>query len=291
MAGQQWPWITDGGARTGGRPQRGAGKLFYWIYDYPTWQMGLLFAVVFLSVSLIGLFVVRARLTPWIHTEHRANDMVGVVLASFSVLYGLLLGLVAVGAYQNYASVSDIVTRESGSLAGLYRDVSALPQPYRARLQGDLRSYTRYTIDYGWPAQRRGHHHHRQHAAHDGVLQRSDVLFSPTDQRSEVIFSEAFRQFNNLTELRRARLNSVTTGIPAVLWFVVGIGAFLNIVLIWMLDMEIHVHVILAAVLSLFLGVVIFLVVAMDHPYRGEVSVGPEALELVYQTYMLPISP
>jgi len=52
--------------------------------------------------------------------------------------------------------------------------------------------------------------------------------------------------------------------------------------------MEIHVHVILAAVLSLFLGVVIFLVAAMDHPYRGEVSVGPDALELVYHTYMTP---
>jgi Protein of unknown function (DUF4239) len=275
-----------------GRPPAcgGADGLFYWIYDYPTWQMGVLFAVVFLSVSLIGLFVVRARFTKWIHTEHRANDMVGVILASFSVLYGILLGLVAVGAYQNFSSVSDIVDRESGSLAGLYRDVSALPQPYRARLQADLRSYTRYTIDYGWPAQRRGH-------ITTGSTQRMTIFFndltsfSPTDQRTEVIFSEAFRQFNNLTELRRARLNSVTTGIPAVLWFVVGIGAFLNIVLIWMLDMEIHVHVILAAVLSLFLGSVIFLVVAMDNPYRGEVSVGPDALELVYRTYMLPVSP
>jgi hypothetical protein len=26
----------------------------------------------------------------------------------------------------------------------------------------------------------------------------------------------------------------------------------------------------------------------MDHPYRGEVSVGPDALELVYRTYMTP---
>jgi hypothetical protein len=66
----------------------------------------------------------------------------------------------------------------------------------------------------------------------------------------------------------------------------VGIGAFLNIVLIWMLDMEIHVHAILATLLSLFLGVVIFLVAAMDNPFRGEVSVGPDALELVYRTLM-----
>jgi Protein of unknown function (DUF4239) len=264
--------------------------VFYWIYDYPTWAVGLLFASVFLAGSLIGLFLFRSRFSKWIHSEPRATEMVGVSLGSFSVLYGILLGLVAVGAYQNFSSISDLVTKEASSLTGLYRDVSALPEPYRDKLEADLRDYTRYTIDYGWAAQRKGH-------VTIGSTQRMTVFFddlasfNPTDQRSEIVFAEAFRQFNNLTELRRARLAQVTTGIPAVLWWVVGIGAFLNIVLIWMLDMEIHVHVILTGVLALFLGVVIFLVAAMDNPFRGEVSVGPGALELVYQTYMKPAPP
>jgi hypothetical protein len=266
------------------------GDVFYWIYDYPTWQVGLLFAGFFLATSLTGLFLFRSLFSKWIHTEHRANEMVGVALGSFSLLYGILLGLVAVGGYQNFSGVSDLVTKEASCLTSLYRDISALPEPYRGRLQADLKDYTRFTIDYGWPAQRRGH-------ITTGSTQRMTVLFTdltsfnPTDKRSEIIFAEAFRQFNNLTELRRARLAEVTTGIPEVLWWVVAIGAFLNIVLIWMLDMEIHVHVILTAVLSLFLGVVIFLVAAMDNPFRGQVSVGPEAFELVYQTYMQPHAP
>jgi hypothetical protein len=126
-----------------------------------------------------------------------------------------------------------------------------------------------------------------------GGTQRLNVFFNdlaafkPTDARTEIIFGEALRQLNSLVDLRRARLSAVTIGLPAVLWWVVGIGAFLNIVLLWMLNMEIHVHLILAAVLSLFLAVVVFLVVAMDCPFRGEVSVTPEALELVYRTQML----
>jgi hypothetical protein len=261
--------------------------VFYWIYDYPTWEMGLLFAAFFLVVSLAGLFAFRSVAHQWIHTEKRANEMVGFALSSFSVLYGILLGLVAVGAYQNFSNISDLVTKEGSALAAIYRDTSAFPEPYKDQLHADLRSYTRYTIDYGWPAQRHGH-------ITTGSTQRMTVFFNdliaftPTDQRTAIIFGEAFRQFNNLTEVRRARLAEVPDGIPGVLWWVVGIGAFLNIVLIWMLDMEVHVHVILTAVLSLFLGVVIFLVAAMDNPFRGEVSVGPGALELVYQTYMKP---
>ena len=264
--------------------------MFYWIYDYPTWEMGLLFAAVFVVFSLAGLFLFRSHVSRWIHTEKRANELVGFSLSSFSVLYGILLGLVAVGAYQNFSDVSSLVTKEASCLTGFYRDVSALPEPFKSRLQADLGSYTRYTIDYGWPAQRRGHFT-------TGSTQRMTVVFndltafSPTDRRTEVIFAEAYRQFNNLTELRRARLEEITIGLPAVLWWVVGIGAFLNIVLIWMLDMEIHVHVILTAVLGLFLGTVIFLVAAMDNPFRGDVSVGPGALELVYQTYMKPSAP
>jgi hypothetical protein len=52
--------------------------------------------------------------------------------------------------------------------------------------------------------------------------------------------------------------------------------------------MEIHVHLFLGAVVSLFLGLVIFLIAAMDHPFRGEVSVGPDAYEAIYDSLMKP---
>ena len=81
--------------------------------------------------------------------------MVGVALGSFSLLYGILLGLVAVGAYQNFSSISDLVTSEASCLTSLYRDTSAFPEPYRAQLKADLANYTRFTIDQEWPVQRR----------------------------------------------------------------------------------------------------------------------------------------
>ncbi|WP_342028937.1 hypothetical protein [Methylocapsa palsarum] len=62
----------------------------------------------------------------------------------------------------------------------------------------------------------------------------------------------------------------------------------MNIVLIWMQDMEIHVHLILGAVLASILGSVIFLTAELDNPFRGEVSVGPDAITLVYETLMKP---
>ena len=130
--------------------------MMYWIYDYPSWVIGLLFCGTFVAFTWMGIFLTRATVHSWLHQEKRANEMVGLALSSYFVLFGLLLGLVAVATYQNYANVSDIVDNEASSLAALYREISSLPQPSRGQLQQRLREYTRYTIEEGWALQRKG---------------------------------------------------------------------------------------------------------------------------------------
>ena len=261
--------------------------MFYWIYAYPSLYIGALFAVVSVAVTLLSILVVRRFFHPWIHTDERANDMVGFALSSFSVLYGLLVGLLAVAAYQNFSSVNDIVNKEASSLGALFRDLRGYPQPSRRALRDDLRDYTRNVIDKSWPEQQRGtvpkEESHLMAKFIDDLLS-----FEPSKKSEEILHAEALHQLNSLVELRRSRLANVTTGIPAVFWWVVAIGAIISLVLLAMLDMEIHVHLILGALVSLFLGLVIFLIAAMDNPFRGAVSVGPDAFVATYNSLMKP---
>ena len=111
--------------------------MFYWIYDYPTLNIGGLFAVVFIAATWLSILFIRRFFHPWIHSEKRANDMVGFALSSFSVLYGLLVGLLAVAAYQNFSSVSDIVTKVASSVGALFRDLRSYPQPRKGRLRDE----------------------------------------------------------------------------------------------------------------------------------------------------------
>lgn len=238
-------------------------------------------------VALIwgGILFTRATIHFWIHREARANEMIGFALSSFFVLFGILLGLLAVATYQNYANVSDIVDKEASSIGALYRDFTGYPQPIRGQLQVRLREYARYTIEDGWPQQRLG-------IVPAGGSARIDALFQilagfePAKKSEEIFHAEALREFNHLVELRRSRLANVTTGLPSVLWWVVAFCALMNIILIWIQDMEIHVHMILGAVLASILGVVIFLIAALDNPFRGKVSVGPDSIALVYETLL-----
>ncbi len=54
-------------------------------------------------------------------------------------------------------------------------------------------------------------------------------------------------------------------------------------------------HVWMTVLLSSLLGLMIFLLAAMDHPYLGNLSVGPDAFQIVYdqtiQVYDQPAEP
>ena len=90
-------------------------------------------------------------------------------------------------------------------------------------------------------------------------------------------------------ELRRTRLKSVTAGLPVALWSVLLVGAFLSIALTWFFDMRSQsVRFWMIVIFCSILGLMIFLLGALDCPFRGELSVGPEAFEIVYEQLMKP---
>jgi hypothetical protein len=68
------------------------------------------------------------------------------------------------------------------------------------------------------------------------------------------------------------------------------VGAFISIALTWFFDMKSrNMHFWMTVMFSALLGTLIFLLAAMDNPFRGEISVGPEAFELVYEQLMKPV--
>lgn len=94
-------------------------------------------------------------------------------------------------------------------------------------------------------------------------------------------------QFNKIVELRRQRLQAVPSGLPPVIWIVVLVGAFLNIVLtLFFVTDNLTFHVWMTALLASLIGLLVFLIAAMDYPFRGEFSVSAEAFEIIYERFM-----
>jgi hypothetical protein len=225
-------------------------------FGIPTIAAVGLFAAVFVGVCWLGTILLRPWIKSRVHRNAGLNELVGDFLQYFGIIYGLLLGLLAVATYQNLSDVAKVVGSEASSLAALYRDVSAYPEPARAEFEDLRRDYTRYVIEEAWPLQRQGivpPGAVKKVAAFQARL----VLFEPQTKSQEVLDDATLRQFNTFYEYRRARLYSVNAGIPTLLWYTVAVGALLNMILIWLFDLRLGIHLLLGGILSFFLATMI----------------------------------
>jgi Protein of unknown function (DUF4239) len=194
--------------------------MFYWIYDLPALWVIVLFEAVFVGVCWLGTLFLRPSARSWLRQEPRLNDMLAAFLQYFGVIYGLLLGLLAVATYQNRLDVAKSNANEASSLSALYRNITAYPEPSRTKLQNLLKEHTRYLIEDAWPQQRKGivpvDESHRITA-----LQAQLAFFEPQTKAQELLHENTLRQFNTFYEDRRARIYSLTSGIPPILWYTV----------------------------------------------------------------------
>lgn len=260
--------------------------MFFWIYDLPPLFAATLFAGAFMAFGVIGLFVFLRVFHDWLHKDERTNEMVGFAMTSFALLHGLLLGLLAVAAYNNYSEKVASITAEASALAALYRDTDGFPEPVRSELRHTLKDFTRSVIEVSWPLQREGHVPTEAPRIMARFFEQI-YDFQPSDAHDEAALAEALEQSNTLLSLQATRIAGINRGITTLMWWVVVIGTIINIMLIWMVNGRRHIHVTLTALLSGFMGLIIYLIASLDHPFRGQVSVGPDAFVEVYQSMIL----
>jgi hypothetical protein len=260
----------------------------YWVYDLPNAMFAVLMVAVFVGFGLAGLYLTRGWVQRLHRVDHSHNDIVGFYLAAVTVFYGITLGLLAIATWTTYSEVQGKIDHEATALGGLYRDISAYPEPARSIMQEDLRRYTRGVIDVGWPMQQHGIVPNNASAILSD-FQQHFMAYEPVTERQKILAAEAYHAFNELTESRRARLNSVTAEMPGPLWTLVILGAMVCIALTWFFHLASHeMHVWMTVMFSALLGLMVYLIAVLDNPYRGRVSVSPEPLELVYRNVMVP---
>jgi hypothetical protein len=256
-----------------------------WLNTLPAWELALVLCAFYLAITLIGIALIHPLMRRWIHSERQANDVVIFAAANYGLIYAVLLGLLTVATFQTTKDLEDHVAAEASNLSAMYHSAEDYSEPFRGELRSDLRDYTHYVIEKDWPAHRRGETpkggEHRLEAIRAALYS-----FEPKGKTQEVLHDEIIRQFNALTVARQERLDAVSSSMPRVLWYVVILGAVLTIMFLWMIHMDFVPQLFLGGITAIFLGVMTFLIYAMDHPLQGAVSVGPEPFQSVFDLVM-----
>ncbi len=246
-----------------------------WLYLIPTWLLGFLIVGSLTALSVAGLYLVR----PWVSRHrHPGNDVVFSFAGATGVIYALVLGLFAVATWDSLKAAEDIASKEAFQIGKLNLDLSGYANEDRDHLRPMLKQYLERIINVEWPMQRRG-----LDADDPPVLSEMMTYWLRVEPKTEgqrVVHGEALGQLNELLSLRRARQAAVHSQLPPPMWAVVILGAILNIGISYLITTE-HttMHALMVGFLAAMIGVMIYVIVAVDHPMWGAVSVGTESYQ------------
>ena len=262
--------------------------MFDFLFDLPLVITASVIIAALWLFAIVGLLVVRRHVLPRLRIHHEDSELTATVVLSIMAFYGLAMALIAVSVFETYSDVSKIIAQEASELSALYQDASSYPEPIRPLLQKELRDYAQYVIHEAWPAQQRGQ------VAAGGIamlnrFQATLVGFKSVSEDQRLLHGEALRAYNEMIEARSLRLDAVDTGLPRVMWVVIVAGALLSLSSTFFFKVE-HTHLqgIQVLLLATFIGLVIFMIVALDRPFRGDLGLPPEPYQLVYDQLMKP---
>ncbi len=230
----------------------------------------------FVGLSLLGFRLAH----PWIQRFSLThNELARFVFEGISVIYAVLLGLVAVGAWENYTAAERAIAHEAATLTELALDLEAYPPAVRQRLEAMLVDYASLVVSDDWPRLARREEPHASGRAIEGLV-REWARFEPVGTGQGLMHAEALRNLDDLIGYRRQRILAGTAGLPGELWFVLFAGATLTVgftYCFWTDNRRVHAAMITS--LAGMLGLVVFLIIALDHPLWGRAGLGPEPFD------------
>jgi hypothetical protein len=252
-----------------------------WLYQIPLWALGLLVLSAVWTFTVGGVLIAR----PWVHTWPRSeNETVGYMLSIAGVAYAVLLAMIAVGAWNASSTVDIAIQQEANALSGVYRGVGVYRPVARDHFQQLVRDYVDFVVRDEWPALARNQRSPRTEMASQS-LSEEIVGFEPGTPAEEMLKPIVVAKVNDFEDARRLRLLEGSRGLGPITWFVVVIGGIMTLAFTFFFRVEKQsVHLAVSMLASGMLAVVVFLILAMDHPLWGTVSVQPDALREVLQT-------
>jgi hypothetical protein len=250
-----------------------------WLYQVPIAIALPLFVALFVGVSLLVVLALRKWVPRGGDATDEWNRVLGYAMASYGVLYGVTLALIAAASYENYRGVEEIVLQETSAISVLYRDASGFPEPTSTELQALLIEYTDNVINVDWVRQSGGvipSHTSTQLTEIEQVL----FSFQPANESEANLHGATIGAFNEFLGDRGARIGATAQEIPPILWVVLYIGALINAVLIGLVEVgRLRTHLLMAGLVAAFVGIVIFSIASFDHIYMGEVAVDTTLFE------------
>jgi Protein of unknown function (DUF4239) len=242
-------------------------------------------------VALAGFELVHRFVPAASRQQH--NDVAGFIYAALGVIYAVLLALVVIAVWEEYQAADATVEQEANATAEIYWLGHRLPEPLGAHVQELAKSYAEEVVHKEWPLMEQGQAPlmTQTQGTPAGWTIIDDIRenlqdFEPRTKANQQLYAEGLDQVENLADARRMRLVASEEGVPGVLWSVLIFGGIAAVGFTYLFGLEsTWAHRLMVVTLAAVIGLVLFTVAALGHPFEGGARIGTGAFNLILERF------
>lgn len=247
------------------------------LYKISDTAIFFLLTIITVGISLIGVFLAKRYIG--IDLRYKENAVIGATSALISVIYAVLIGIMALYLTSNNSYTSDAVLHEANAVADVFHGSIWLKEPIRSQIQGELKHYLNQVIHTEWPAM--ANNSVIDHGGDIYLYKINEILRNYTNPTAteEIAMREMLNKINILYDSRHRRINMSYAKLSPEIWVVVFIGAILILFVNYLFGMNFYLHVYVVITVALMVTSMIFLLVTLDRPFQGQFAIEPEPFQ------------
>jgi hypothetical protein len=244
-----------------------------------TLLQGVAFIAAAVLLAVAGMLVVRHSVE--LSTLETHNEVAGFVYAVLGVVYAVVLAFVVIVVWEQHNAADQHAHEEAAAIAAVYQLAGGLPESDGQRIRQALQAYARVVIDEEWESLSRGEPSQRAFDRIDD-LWRAYRQIEPRTEQEKAIYAESLTQLTGLNHSRWQRLLDSREGVHLALWASLAVGGVLTVAFSYLFGVRrVHSQIAITGTLAAIIAMMLFLIYAIDYPFRGDVRVEPQPFEEV----------
>jgi Protein of unknown function (DUF4239) len=248
-----------------------------WVSNNPTWLWGSIFVALTTLIACLGLLIVNRLVNVKSRKAH--NEAAGAFMTVIGTAYAVLVAFLAVAAWQAFTDAGKATTAEANFIGNLYEDTAGLHDVQAQSIRNDVKLYLDQVIKEEWPTQRRGEIVRVARPTLRRIHQ-TIAEINPTTPGEAVVQAELLRTMNDLYNARRERQLAAQGAIPPVVWWIIALGTAITVFYTYLFGVDDRrMHLVMTGTTMAALALVIVLIVSLDRPFRGDLSIGTDAYD------------
>ncbi len=256
-------------------------SITYYLLQIPPFLLFLLIISIGAIIAGLGTYLFRKYANVKILRSH--NEVTGFLFLALASFYAFLLSFVVFMVWGQLNDTRGNVSKEGSSAMGLYRDIKFYPDTVESKqLMIVYLDFIYNVIDEEFPNMEQMKPSRKTPESFDHVFYKMEHL-NPKNQFQVQLVAEMFNHLNQLATYRGLRESSLEKEIPSPLWWPMILGAIITIICAMLLDIEnARLHITLNALLGIFIGMIFYIILLLDHPYSGSLSIKPQSYKQIF---------